>query len=252
MGEKKLPKSITKPKLLLVEGQDEVFIFTELLKTMNLDQNVDVREVGGKDQFPNKIHDLQSVSGYGLVKSLGILRDADDNPESAFQSVCSVLDKVKLPIPIAPLQPKIGPPQVTVMIIPDEHSKGMLETVYLETVRDDPAMTCVDEFFDCLKEKRDPLSENAIPKARVRAFLASREWLEIAHFEYLQRCMANYESDVPVSEAVAVPKVHAFLASRYTPDLSLGIAAQKSDDEDRYWNFNHPAFDKIKQFLQML
>lgn len=210
MGEKNIPEPITKPKLLLVEGQNEVFLFSELLKVLNLNQNIDIREVGGKDQFPRKIHVLKSVSGYNLVKSFGFLRDADDNPEGAFQSICSVLEKVNLPKPYNPMQPIEGPPQVTVMIIPDDHTKGMLETVCLESVKDDPAMPCVDGFFDCIKTKRDPLSENVIPKAKARVFLASR----------------------------------------YTPDLNLGIAAQKTDD--RYWDFDHPAFDKIKQFLQML
>jgi len=250
MGEKKHPEPITKPKLLLVEGKDEFYLFTELIQILNLDQNLDVREVGGKDQFFRKLHKMQDSSGKEIIKSIGIVRDADNNPDATFQSVCNVLGKVGLPIPTAPLKPKAGYPQVTVMIIPDEHSKGMLETVCLESVRDDPAMICVEEFFDCLKTKRDSLSVNDNPKAQVRAFLASREWLEIAHFEYLQRCMVNYEFAVPVSEAIAVPKVHAFLSSRHTPDLNLGIAAQKTDD--RYWDFDHPAFDKIKQFLQML
>lgn len=83
-------------------------------------------------------------------------------------------------------------------------------------------------------------------------FLASREWLEIAHFEYLQKCLEGYLAASPQSSAVAVPKVHSFLASRYTPDLDLGTAAQKSGSDDSYWQFDHPAFDKIKQFLQLL
>lgn len=157
-----------------------------------------------------------------------------------------------MPEPITPMRPITGPPQVTVMIVPDADTPGMVESVCLNSVSDDPAMACVEQYFQCLQAQLRTLAESDIPKARVRAFLALREWLEIAHFEYLQRCMENYEPAIPVSPAIAVPKVHAFLASRYTPDLDLGIAAQKSEREDRYWRFDHPAFDEIKRFLQIL
>ncbi len=246
-----MPAPIIKSKILLVEGKDEVYVFGELLSDLNLYDGIQLIDMGGKDQFEDRIQELVNTrSGFENIKSIGIVRDADNHPKATFDSICSVLKKVKLPKPKAPLQPAEGPPKVAIMIIPDEHSKGMLENVCLDSVSDDPAMVCVDEFFDCLKANHPVLSENVIPKARVRAFLASREWLEIAHFEYLQKCMENYEPVIPESPAIAVPKAHLFLASRFTPDLSLGIAAQKSDD--RYWNFNHPAFEKIKQFLRML
>ena len=245
------PKPITKSKIILVEGRDELNLFNELLADQKLADAIEVMEVGGKEKFMTNLRALPNRSGYKNVASLGIVRDADANPESAFQSICSVLENVKLPVPLAPLQPKHGRPQVTVMIIP--HDKpGMLEDICLDSVSDDLAMDCVAQYFQCLQEKQRILAANDIPKARVSAFLASREWLEIAHFEYLQKCMASYEPLPPVSPAVSVPKIHAFLASRYTPDLSLGNAAKKTAREDRYWQFNHPAFDKIKEFLRLL
>ena len=223
------------------------------MKELGLINEIQTIEVGGKNKFEEKIKGLkEGATGFNDVISMGIIRDADDNPKGTFDSICSVLDRINLPKPEAPQKPAAGSPQVTIMIVPDEYTTGMIENICLNSVNDDPAMECVNEFFDCLKARKRVLSENVIPKARVRAFLASCEWLEIAHFEYLQKCMANYEFAIPISEALAVPKVHTFLASRYTPNLSLGIAAQKSDDEDRYWNFSHPAFDNIKQFLQML
>jgi hypothetical protein len=98
-----------------------------------------------------------------------------------------------------------------------------------------------------LQENHQSLNEKDIPKAKVRAFLASREWLEIDHFEYLQRCMESYELTFPASPSTIVPKIHTFLASRWTPDLDLGIAGKEG-----YWDFNHHAFDTIKQFLHLL
>lgn len=252
MAERNKLEEITKTKVLLVEGQDEVNLFTELLADICLANDVQVIEVGGKEKFTEKLSGLKLRSGFRQITSIGIVRDADCDPPGAFQSICSSLRRTKLPEPTAPLCPEAGPPQVTAMIVPDANTSGMIESVCLNSVSDDPAMACVEQYFQCLQEKQRILAENVMPKARVGIFLASREWLEIAHFEYLQRCMDNYEQTVPMSAAVAVPKVHAFLASRYTPCLSLGIACQKSEREDRYFQFNHPAFDNIKQFLQML
>lgn len=252
MGKRSMPEDITKAKILLVEGQDEVYLFDELLLDIGLDNDIQVIEVGGVDKFPQALKALRSRTGFNQTTSIGMVRDADSDPQGAFQSLCSALQGANLPKPSAPLQPEAGPPQVTAMIVPDADTRGMIENVCLNSVSDDPAMDCVEQFFQCLREKGRELEDNVIPKARVGVFLSTREWLEIAHFEYLQKCMSNYEQTVATSAAVAVPKVHAFLASRYTPCLSLGIACQKSKHADRYVQFNHSAFDNIKLFLSML
>ncbi len=239
-------------KILLVEGQDEINLFTELLSDLELEHTIQVIQVGGKDKFPGSLKTLRILPDFHIVKSIGLVRDADNDPVGAFQSVCNCLRNVELPVPTAPLKPKTGPPQITIMIVPDIDTKGMIENVCLNSVSNDSAMPCIDQYFQCLQSYGRELAENNVPKARVRAFLASREWLEIAHFEYLQKCMESYLAASPQSPAVSAAKVHVFLASRYTPDLNLGTAAQKSDSEDSYWQFNHPAFDKIKNFLRML
>jgi hypothetical protein len=132
------------------------------------------------------------------------------------------------------------------MILPGDGREGMLEDLCLESVADDPAIPCLEEHFRCLEEQ---LEAGAFPgnpsKARVRAFLASMEWLEEAHFEYLQEHLEEHLSELP--DAPSVAKIHAFLASRYKPDLDLGIAAKEG-----YWQLDHPAFAQVKQFLSTL
>ena len=252
MTRKKSDKNsqIIKRKLLLVEGKDELNLFSELLIDLKLEQDIQIIDVGGKDKFQNSLAGLRRRTGFNTVASVGIVRDADDNPGGAFQSVCSALKNTGLPQPHRPLQRTDDTPQVTIMVVPGIETKGMIEDVCLESVRDDPAMICVEQYFQCLAKQRDILPQN-IAKARVHTFLASREWLEIAYFEALQNCLAEYVAQNPSASSLVIPKVHAFLASRYTPNLRLGDAAKKQQD-DRYWQFNHVAFDKIKQFLHML
>ena len=237
-------QAITRPKLLVVEGKDEVNFFAALITDLDLG-DVQVQPVGGKSRFRAYLKAVANAPGYDIVTSVGIVRDADENLNGAFDSIRGALQAAGLPFPTAPLQPVVKDGlQVMVMILPDGKTPGMLEDLCLESVKETPAMLCVDEYFQCLGERLEELPGN-LAKARMRAFLASMEWLEGAHFDYLQKHVGEYLPDLP--EAPSVPQVHTFLASRYKPNLDLGVAAQAG-----YWPFDHPAFAQAKQFLQML
>lgn len=60
------------------------------------------------------------------------------------------------------------------MILPKPNAHGMMEDLCLESVSQDPAMLCVDGYFECLHKHGIPSSAN-ISKARVHTFLASRQ-----------------------------------------------------------------------------
>ena len=234
-------RAITKPKLLLVEGKDEVKLFGKLLVDLGL-VDVEIRDIMGKAKFRQNIKGLPRFTGFSEVTSVGIVTDADKQPQGAFDSICDALEAAGLPRPTAPLQPVGDDPQVAVMILPGDGREGMLEDLCLESVAGDPAMPCLEEYLRCLEEQLEAGTFPGNPsKSRVRAFLASREWLEEAHFKYLQQ----HSGESP--EAATTAKVHAFLASRYKPNLNLGIAAQVG-----YWQLDHPAFAQVKQFLKAL
>ncbi len=240
-----MSRAITKPKLLLVEGKDEVELFDKLLTDLGLVE-VEIRDIMGKTKFRKNIEGLPKITGFGEVTSVGIVTDADKQPQGTFDSICNALEAAGLPRPTAPLQPIGDDLQVAVMILPGDGREGMLEDLCLESVADDPAMSCLEDHFRCLEEQLEASTfPGNLSKARVRAFLASMEWLEEAHFEYLQEHWGEHLSELP--DAPSVAKVHAFLASRYKPDLDLGIAAKEG-----YWQLDHPAFAQVKQFLSTL
>ena len=57
--------------------------------------------------------------------------------------------------------------------LPDCANPGMLETLCLEAVGDDPAVPCVQQYLACLEQRGlDPPGN--LHKARLHAFLASR------------------------------------------------------------------------------
>lgn len=181
------PTQITASRLIAVEGKDEVNLLTALRRFMKID-NVEVRDLCGKYSLSDKLTSLTKTPGFSQVVCLGVIRDADDDAQATFQSVCAALKNAGQAVPSVPLQVIKGDrdmPQVAVLIVPYESNQGMLEDLCLRSVADDPAMKCVDTYFECLNN-----SLNALPPNMSKA------------------------------------KVHAFLSSRSQPDLRLGEAAQ--------------------------
>jgi hypothetical protein len=80
------------------------------------------------------------------------MRDADERPKSAFQSIQDALKKAGFDKPDEPLKPCGYEPKITVMILPDIETRGALESLLLRTVEDKEEIKCVDGFIDCLKE----------------------------------------------------------------------------------------------------
>jgi len=169
------PVSITEPKQLAVEGQDALVFFQVMLREMNLTE-IQLQNFGGVDELRGFLEGLRRQSGFAqTVVSLGIVRDAEQNPKGAFQSVCSALNNTGLDKPNRPEKFAGNSPKVGALILPDATTKGMLETLCLRSVSDDPVMPCIEEYFRCVKKELSPTELPKIEeKARLHAFLASR------------------------------------------------------------------------------
>ena len=166
--------AITKLNLLLVEGDDDRRFFSALLRHLVL-PDVGILKMEGKNKLRDRVNAIVTLPTFEEdVAALGIVRDADENLQGAFQGVCDALKSAGLEAPERSGEPCGRGPRVAVMILPSETEKGSLEDVLLKSIEDDPAMACVSGYFDCLSESgvQAPRSES---KARVQAFLASRE-----------------------------------------------------------------------------
>lgn len=75
----------------------------------------------------------------------------------------------------------------------------MLEDLCLKAVENDPAMNCVDEYFRCLGDQNIVQKQVAMPKARLHAFLASRERPRLRLGE------AAEKNDIPLDSPVFEP-----------------------------------------------
>ena len=209
------PIPITKPKLLLGEGKDEINFFNALLAHLGIG-DVQVDEYGGKYRIRSGLKALADRTGFDQVVSLAVTRDADHADDTdddavivqrAFQSVTEALAHANLSIPNAPLVKVAGSPEVSIFILPDNQRAGMLEDVCLAATSA-TEVNCISAYFDCIERetRRTQLRRN-----------------------------------------VSKSRVHAWLATQGEPDKRLGEAAQAS-----YLNWDHQAFDLLKQFLSQL
>jgi hypothetical protein len=246
-GKNKPP--ISKSKVILVEGQDEVHVFLALLKKEELQAEIEVREMAGRRNLSRAVKTVTDDPGWKeFGQSLGIVLDADNDSEGSFQSACTALRGAGLPEPSNHLAPARSSthPQTSVLIVPPGRQCGMLEDVFLFSVANDPAMTCVDEFFGCLARVL-PEMPRPTSKALLRAFLTSWEILEESHWDFVAARLPDWISQMPI--APSAEKVHAFLASRPKPTLNLGTSLSK---DEGYWNLDHPAFGELRAFLRSL
>ncbi len=163
---------ISKCKLLIGEGEEERRFFQALLTHLNI-TNVDVEAYGGKSKLSSYLKTFLVRPDRQSVISLGITRDADDNADDAFRSICGALNQCGLAVPNGPGEFAGNAPQVGVLILPDGCNPGMLEDVCLEAIKSDPGMRCVGEYFHCIQDRTARQPQN-MSKARVHAWLASQ------------------------------------------------------------------------------
>ena len=224
MGRRSDPKEITKEKLLLVEGADEVNFFNALFRHVN-QADIQVASVGGRDNFKNEIPMFVKARGFGRLTKWAVIRDAEESEAiNAFKSARNILEKalkelnesksldqkIKYLLPGSPGEFSSGSLPIGIFILPDNSQPGMLEDLCLKTVEDHPAMKCVNDFYGCCKKLKKPPENEA--KSKAEAFLA------------------------------AMPK-----AMRKTSEDGVGIGAQK-----KYWNFDSEHLNPLKFFLSHL
>lgn len=208
---------VSKPKVLLGEGVEEVYFFSALLDHLDIN-DIQVVEYGGKNKLREGLRALVKRSGFKHVVSLAVTRDADypKDPaadesqahESAFTSVCDALQNANLPVPTKPAVKASGKIDVSVFILPGDGQAGMLEDLCLASVQDEAMYPCLMQYFECV-EKHTGTSLDRYSRARA----------------YVQ----------------------AWLAALPDPAQRLGEAAQSKNVK-----WNHPAFNDFKTFLSSI
>ncbi len=154
------PEQIKTPRQLLVEGKDQRNFFEAFVKHLSL-CDIQIQDYGGGDDLRRFLGGFVKRSGFHSVESLGIVRDAENSAQNTFRSVQGALRHANLPVPKKAGQRQGGKPDVSVFILPDNASEGMLETLLCRAFANSPENVCIDHFFKCVK---------VVPNVKARAF----------------------------------------------------------------------------------
>ena len=200
--------AITKSGILLCEGKDEVNFFNVWLAELGL-TDVQVMDYEGKQKLAQFLSDITKLSGFNGVCRLGITRDADEDAKAASDSVAYCVQHA--PEAVCKLAPGI-------FILPGEGKAGALESLWLDSLANDPMASCVEDFFCCIETKGWKPSQVFAKNDKARAQL--------------------------------------WIATKDMPNQRFGLAAGYGrENTDKPWrrekwiDFDHPAFSPLKQFL---
>jgi hypothetical protein len=165
------PVAVSLSKVLLVEGDTCLHFFEALLSELGLEDEVEVRHFGGVQQLRAFVRAFASTSAFrDVVTSLGVVRDAETDAKGARQSVEDALTVAGLPEGV----------QTSVFILPDNKRRGMIETLCVDSIRQDPVFSCVEEFFQCAEGQGAGLPHAPrVAKNHAQAFLATREEVQL-------------------------------------------------------------------------
>ena len=164
------PRPIENEVQLLVEGNDQRNFFEAFLEHLHID-GVQIQNFGGVSELDGFLGALVNARLFETVDRVGIVRDADESPKGACQSVETALSKAALRVPGG--QSAHERPRVSVLILPGRGREGELETLLCETIENTRMEHCIDEFFACVEGLPGSAARSA--KATAMAYQATRQ-----------------------------------------------------------------------------
>ena len=213
--------SIKFPKLIIVEGKDEEICFSHWLKRWNLAE-IQVLAAGSKTQILQTLQVLRLLPNFSTLSHLLVIRDADETPTGAFDSVCAALNQAKFAAPPDAWSwqsPQNQDPALCVAILPSISQEGALEELLLQTVASDEVLNLTKNYikaaYDYRRENFDASNPNSIVPP----------------------------SEVHRGKATAL----AYMVTRIADMREVGRAAQKD-----VWDWQHPALEPLKDIIAQM
>lgn len=208
---------IKKEKLILAEGQDVKWFCIHSLEKYREHDDTQVFDFGGIKELTKYLKMLLLLPKFNSVKSILIIRDAENNAEGAISSIKTSLEKNRLPCPKYPYTYIHGGNnklKLAFAILPgtmngDKYENGALEDLCMGAIQEN--------------------TKNIIKP--IESFIAEVESVED------QLLTHKHKS-----------KLHIYLATQNDyVGLKIGEAARAGA-----WNWNHPVMSKLKTIIHEL
>ena len=157
----KLNVSIEKPVVVVVEGIDDRHLFDHLCDKWDM-HDIQFISLNTEPGYDN-VSAVVKLAGFDeKVRAFGITRDADDNFQSAKDSIENLLRRLSLNI------------KTDFFIFPDNTNTGMLETLLMQASSTDTNRSdCISAFIRCLESKTIVIPNNRKDKAKIYAYLSA-------------------------------------------------------------------------------
>lgn len=175
-SERRIPQPLdtTLLHLILVEGVEDGRFYEMACKLAGVSDKIEIRSVGGKKEFINALKVLVSLGQH--LRTIAIIRDADDDFRAAFQSTCDALKNAKLPYPtgVGTLSREREGRSTAVLIVPPD-GPGCVESICWASLKEHPVVPCVEQLLDCAYTNDPPStppSLASIDKVRIHLALA--------------------------------------------------------------------------------
>ena len=164
-------------RILLVEGHDDKHVVRHICQRRQYSPP-HIEDKDGIDRLLDSISPELKVSGRQAV---GILLDANDDPEARWTSIRARLSKVGVTLPEVPdLHGTIVDtgdlPRVGIWLMPDNESQGALEHFIEKMIPSDDAVWPLSrQYIEGIPEEHRRFKESHSQKAKIHAWLATRE-----------------------------------------------------------------------------
>ena len=171
------------PRVLLVEGSNDMHVVIHLSKRNGLPHNFCIVETGNVDKLLEAIEVVPDVENRQVV---GIVLDADECPNARWKEVTERLNRLgqeeHFYLPELPDQPKPsgtivnGTLRIGIWLMPDNESTGELEDFVATMIPDtDPVWPLSKQYIDDIPSEHRKFKRKKTLRAKVYAWLATRE-----------------------------------------------------------------------------
>ena len=166
-------------RVLLVEGQDDKHVVQHLCVQCQPMPEFHIVEKGGVQELLDSIIQEARVSGR---EALGILLDVNDDSNARWNAVADRLRREDIKVPQSPEQTGTlidgtnRTPRIGIWLMPDNETPGELEDFVAGMIPDDdPIWPRSKRYIDCIPEDDRRFTEKKTQRARIHAWLATRE-----------------------------------------------------------------------------
>lgn len=159
-------------KFVFCEGGDDLAVLTGVAGSIGL-ADLRIEPFLGKDKLRSFLKDVQTRPEFSrnMVTAVGIVRDADNDGNAAFQSVRDALIANGFKPPDRSGGFATNGIKTGVLIVGPNGGQGMVEDLCLNSVSNQSEFPCVDDYFRCIAQKCE--RKDFSSKARIRVWMAS-------------------------------------------------------------------------------